>query len=98
MAGKYGVKETKELVTLGFVLAGVVAVQLKDGFQPGEDVVAVATKLTSSPEIQAAIASALDGLSQAPAEIQELDWLDMLELAKHSLGCLGNLKGALKAA
>lgn len=80
MAGKYGVKNIVDFIVLGkvFVVA-LVREAKKDGFQV-TDIFAV----LKSPELESAVAEAMDGMDLVPAEAKELDVFDGLALGRAS--------------
>lgn len=92
MGGKFGTKETKEVLTLGKVVTVAIAKEVaKDGFQK-EDLVA----FMKSPEFEKAVVDAVVGAELVPAEVTELDVFDGLSIAKHSYECAMEVVGALK--
>ena len=93
MGGKYGVKETKEVVTLAEVVTVAILQEVKkDGFQ-----VADLGAFLKSADFEKAVAPALQGIENVPAELTELDLFDGLELGKHTYGMVQNVLGVMKA-
>jgi hypothetical protein len=92
MAGKYGTKETKELLTLVKTIGlAIVKEAKKDGWQP-KDVLA----FLKSDLVEAAIAPALQDIVTIPLEVTELDVFDGLDLGRHAYGCMDEIVDALK--
>jgi hypothetical protein len=91
-----GIKETKEVVTLGRVITIIIlkAAQ-KDGFQ-WQDLGA----FLNSPEFSQAVVPAVDGIQSVGKELVDLDFFEALELSRHVYGeamaVLDVLKGAAK--
>ena len=71
-------KETKELLALGFFIAGVAKSRAADGFDPS-DLVPFLESLTS-PECIAALKLALTDAKNIPGEAQSADIYQSLEL------------------
>lgn len=79
-----GIKELKEVVILGFALAGIVKELAKDGLQPS-DALALAEKLTA-PEVVAKIQAAVEGVAALPAEAADFSLVEGLELSRYVIG------------
>lgn len=73
MAGKFGVKETKELFALGFALAKAGKDVMADGKVNFLDLGVVI-------ELFPKVAPAIDGIEQVPSELGELDEAEEKEL------------------
>lgn len=76
-------KETKEAIAYGFLVAKVIKPELKDGFQP-KDLVAVLEGLLKPENIQK-LQDALSGMEAIPAEAGGVGLFDGLDLAKFLL-------------
>ncbi len=81
MAGAHGVKETKEALLALIVLGKFVADRLKDGVQLA-DAGALASALMNDGTFKDVVTAGVEGIDKVPAEVEELDLADMLELAK----------------
>ena len=93
MAGKYGVKETKDVATLGKVVTvAILKEAAKDGFQWGD-----LGAFLKSPDFEKAVAEAVVGIEVVPSEMAELGVLDSVELGKHVYGCTMEVVDAFKA-
>lgn len=93
MGGKYGTKETKEVVTLGKVVTlAILAEVKKDGFQ-AKDLGA----FLKSPEFEAAVRPAVENVELVGPELAELDFFDGLDLGKHTYACITDILDAVKA-
>ncbi len=93
MGGKYGTKETKEVVTLGKVVTlAILAEVKKDGFQV-KDLGA----FLKSPEFEKAVVPAVENVELVASEVTELDFFDGLALSKHAYACADEILDALKA-
>lgn len=78
MAGKYGVENTKEVLTLAKVVAVEIVKQVKkDGFQ-----VTDLGAFLKSPEFEAALGPALQDIQLVPAEMGELGVIDGVALGR----------------
>lgn len=75
-----GIKETKEVLVLGFAIAKLLKGHLADGFQPADVLKIVEGALT--PEFIAQVKLAVEGLGEVPAEAKDVDLFEGLELAK----------------
>lgn len=81
MAGKHGVKETKEAILALVALGNFVAMRLKDGAQL-DDARALGEKLLLDSAFKAKIMAGIDGRELIKNEVSEIDLADALELAK----------------
>lgn len=87
-----GVKETKDIVTLGKVVTVHLVQQIcKDGFQWSD-----IGQMLQSPELAAAVQEAVDGFEKVPGEVSDIGLLDGLELGKHFYTCGMEVVAALK--
>lgn len=75
-----GVKETKEAIKALVILGKFVALRAKDGIDL-EDLSALVTKIVSDSEFKNALAAGISGLDKVPAEIGDLDFNEVLDLA-----------------
>lgn len=93
MGGKFGTKDTQEILTLVKAVGiAIVKESKRDGWQP-KDLLA----FLRSPEAEAAIKPAIDGAENVPAEVTELDVFDGLALGRHAYACMDEIVDALKA-
>lgn len=79
MSELHGIKETKEVLKLALVLGGVVAGQLKDGFQ-FKDLADVFVKMQGDEEKKAIVDAALKDVSKVPDEVKDITFAEGLEL------------------
>jgi hypothetical protein len=94
MGGKYGTKNTKELLSLiSAVGVAIVVASKKDGWQLS-DLLA----FLKSPEVDAALASAIADIAVIPAEVVELDVFDGIDLGRHAYACMDKVVDALRAS
>lgn len=77
MAGQYGVKETKEVLALGFALGGAWKNAQKDGKVSIDDLVYLLPAVQIAP-------AALADLALVPKEFSELDPADAAELVAYA--------------
>ena len=93
MAGKYGTKETKEVLdlVLGVISLEVVKEIKRDGFQPSD-----LGAFLKSPQFDAKLAAALDGVQLVPSELTEIDLFDGVSLSRHAYGLTVDLMEVLK--
>lgn len=80
MSETHSIKETKEAILGVVALGAFVALRAKDGLQL-DDAVALVGKLTSDPEFMAKLKSAIDGIDKVPAEVKDLQFAEIIELA-----------------
>jgi len=92
MGGALGVKETKEALLAAVVLGKYVADLLKDGVQVS-DAVALGTKLVGDEKFRNLLKDGADKIELVPKELGELDFADIIELAKALPELLTVLKG-----
>lgn len=81
MAGKLGVKETKEAILAVVILGAFVAERMKDGAQL-DDAMALGMKLMADGDFKSKVMAGIDGMDKVIMECGELDLADGLELAK----------------
>lgn len=74
-----GIKESKEAIIGLLVIGGVVAKELKDGFQV-QDLIDVFSAINGDAERKAKVEAALAGVGEIPAEVKDLDWVEGIEL------------------
>lgn len=77
---KHGIKETKEVIKLAFVLAGVIAGEMHDGFQ-FVDLLSVFNKMQGDGARKAIVDAALENISLVPDEVNDVTFAEGLELA-----------------
>lgn len=78
-----GIKETQELIEGLGALSKAVVVQLKDGFQPAGDVLALVKKaLDSDSELGVKLLAAFVGIAAVPGELGDLDLFEIIKLGK----------------
>lgn len=78
-----GIKETTELIEGLGALSKAVVVQLKDGFQPAGDVLALVKKaLDSDSELGVKLLAAFVGIAAVPGELGDLDLFEIIKLGK----------------
>ena len=87
------IKETKEAIIALTLLGKFVADRAKDGLQL-DDAVALAAKLASDPDFLAKVKLGIDGAEKIPAEIKDMSFAEVLELA----GLIPEMLTILKAA
>lgn len=94
MGGKYGTKETIEVIVLGKVVTlAILAEVKKDGFQM-QDLGA----FLKSPEFEAAVRPAVENIDLVGPELAELDFFDGLALGKAAYAAADEVLAAIKAA
>jgi|GEM_PF-2263275 len=91
-----GTTETKEAIVGINELILVVAVLLKDGFQPGSDMTSFVTKLVSDSNFRSVLMKAQDGANKIPAEMKDLDLMEGIELAKLQIEYIPKIVSVLK--
>lgn len=92
MGGKYGVKETKEVLNLvRVVMVPVLKAVAKDGFQVSDVLLGL-----SGPEFDAALAAAVQDLGLVVSEVAELDLMDDFELGRYAVPLVRELVAAAK--
>ncbi len=88
MGGKYGTKESKEILDLVKAVGVSIAVaSKKDGWQKS-DLLA----FLKSPEVEAALKPAIDGAELVAAEVTEIDVMDGLALGLIAAGAYAALE------
>lgn len=93
MGGKFGTKNSKEVLTLGKVVTQVILQEVrKDGFQPKD-----LTAFLKSPAFEAAVKPAVEEIDLVDDELTELDFFDGLDLSKHVYACVSDIIDTLKA-
>lgn len=93
---KKGIKETKEAI-IGFIsLAALLASVFKDGVQ-ASDIAVIIAKIQGSPELQAKLIEAYNGIDQVPSEMGDIDLSEGVELVIAILPEIKNLMAAIKA-
>jgi len=92
MAGDFGIKETQEGVNGILLLAALIATQLKDGFQAGQDIEAIWAALKNDVELNKALKDAYEGSGQIPSELKDLDVMEGVQLV------MGSAPGVMKIA
>lgn len=93
IAGEYGIKETKEVIDL---VVGVVALETakavkKDGFQYKD-----LTEFLKSPELEAKVTAAIEGIEQVPHEMGDLGIVDGVALARYVYGKVDEVMDVLR--
>jgi len=84
MAGQYSVKETKEVLDLGFALTGaIIASKESNGGFGMED-------LGNLMIVWPSVSGAVDKIGDVPKELGELDAADVAELLAHAKSKLGD--------
>lgn len=85
MSGHYGIKETKEGITAGFLVAALLTTRLNDGLQVGEDLGAIFGKWQSDEDFKRQVMAGIEGSKNIPAEIKDIDLNEGFELSGHVL-------------
>lgn len=80
-----GIKETKEVLVVGFAVAKILAEQVKDGVQ-GKDALALLQTLLTDTAFQAKVQNAIVGIQNVPAEMKDISIFEGLELGQFALG------------
>lgn len=91
-----GVTETKEAFRAVNAIAVLVAERMKDGLQVGEDFAAVFDKMVNDEEFKTVVGDGWDKMDQIPAEFQNIDIGEGLELADEVVGYVPQWLEALK--
>lgn len=91
-----GIQETKEVIEAMGALSGVIAKHLKDGFQAGSDVPAIAGELFLKSDVREALQRAGDGIQNVPAELKDIDMAEAFELAEAGIATAKAVVQALK--
>jgi hypothetical protein len=78
-----GIKETVELVEGVGALTKAVVAQIKDGFQPVDDVlVLIKAALDKDSALGAKLLAAFVGIAAVPVELKDLSFLEIIELGQ----------------
>lgn len=88
-----GIKETKEALIGAMVLGVFVAARLKDGAQL-DDALALGQKFVGDAEFKAKVMAAIEGIDKVPAEVKDISFAEILELAQVMPELLAAIKGA----
>lgn len=89
-------KESKEMLVGVFALTALIAGRLKDGFQPGADLSALAEKLLLDAEFRDKLKNAVEGSSKIGEEAKDYSVDEVMELAKVSIDGVKMVIAALK--
>lgn len=81
MAEVKGIKETQEAIVALVTLGKFVADRLKDGIQL-DDALALGEKLVLDADFKKIVTDGITGIDQVPAEVQDLSFAEIIELAK----------------
>lgn len=94
---KNGIEETKQVLKLAFLLAGVIAAEAKDGFQL-QDLLDIFTAMNGDPAKKAILEAALKDVKKVPEEIKDIDFMEVAALiafvAPEVVGLVNELKKA----
>ena len=90
-----GIQETKEVLIASNELTLVVIKHVKDGVSVA-DLPAIVSELMTSDSFKLALVDAITGITNVPAEIKDIDFVEGMELAKVQLGYVPKLLEALK--
>jgi hypothetical protein len=90
-----GIQETKEVLIASNELTLVVIKHVKDGIAVS-DIPAIVSELIASDSFKLALVDAITGITNVPAEIKDIDFVEGMELAKVQLGYVPKLLEALK--
>lgn len=91
-----GIQETKEVIEAVGALSGVLVKHLKDGFQAGSDLPAIAGELFLKADVRAALERAGEGIQNVPAELKDVDMAEAFELAEAGIATAKAVVQALK--
>lgn len=94
--GEHGIKETKEVLIGANELSLVMMKLLKDGFQPGQDIMALFMQWQTNDELRAALQAAAENIAAVPAEVKEVDYIEGFELVKVQIEYVPRLLEAMK--
>lgn len=94
-AQQYGVKETKELLIAMLAIAGLLAVEFKDGVQVA-DFNSIMLKVATNTELKTKIEAAYKDMELVKSETKEINFVEALELLKDAGPELLNLIQAIK--
>lgn len=90
-----GIKETKEVLEATKLISLFIIAKVKDGVQI-QDGIDFATALFLNPEFKDKINAAADKINEVPAELQDLNLIEALELAKFGMDAVPEYINALK--
>lgn len=76
-----GIKETKEGVVGAMILAGIIAKEMKNGFQFPADLIAMFAAIQGDAEKKAKLDAAVDAINKVPAEVSDISMAEGIELA-----------------
>jgi hypothetical protein len=76
-----GIKETKEALLAVVVLGAFVAERAKDGLKL-DDLSALVTKFVTDPEFKTKLEMGVQGIDKVPAEVKDMTFVEVLELAQ----------------
>ena len=93
MIEKIDYKELSELIECISLMGIFVAKTLKEGISVDEEIF---TALQNDPEFRAALQKASDGINNIPAEIQDLDFEESINLGALGLHFISDLLKVLK--
>jgi len=93
MAEVVGIKETKEALIGAMALGVFVAARLKDGAQL-DDALALGQKFVGDADFKAKVMAAIEGIDKVPAEVKDISFAEVLELAQVMPELLAAIKGA----
>jgi len=79
-----GIKETKDVLAVGFKVAEVLALLLKDGVQAKDGMALIDLVLTNA-DFQVKFKEAIAGIEQVPDELKEVSVFEGLELGQFAL-------------
>ena len=90
-----GIKETKEVIVAANLLTCFLIERLKDGVQI-EDFSAMYDKLILDDEFREMMREAYKDIEKVPAEIGDLDGMEMVELSSLQINMIPKLLSAIK--
>lgn len=90
------IKETKEGVIGAMVLAGIIAKEMKNGFQFPADLIAMFAAIQGDAVKKAKLDAAVDAINKVPAEISDISMAEGIELATAVITELPELIEAFK--
>jgi hypothetical protein len=90
-----GIQETKEVLIAANELTLVVIKHVKDGIAVS-DIPAIVSELMTSDAFKLALVDAITGITNVPAEIKDIDFVEGMELGKVQLGYVPKILEALK--
>lgn len=95
MATKEGIVETKEALKALVVVGKFVVDRLKDGVGL-DDLTALITKLVADPEFKKVLDAGVAGIDKVPAELADLDFAEIIEIAAIMPELLKVIQGSAK--